>query len=152
METQQKQSKWAPVTTDWRNERYEAVGVNGNKVVIVKGQQFDKIAKLGGKNPLARLIDSFQVYYELQQKIQALQDQVSDLTLQLEEAKKKAKKSWDMECEARRDLAFMTSKFKDRDHRLAQLQNEGVLNRFYDFMLEAVYDKEHNFLYYVKRK
>ena len=145
-------SKWAPVTTDWRAEKYEAVGANGAKVIVVKGQQFDRISKLGGKNPLARLIDSFQVYYELKQKIAELQDQVSNLTLQLEEAKKKARKSWDGECDARRELAFMTSKFKDRDGRLAQLQNEGVLNRFYDFMLKPVRDKDGNFLYYVKKK
>lgn len=145
-------SKWAPVTSGWRAEKYEAVGAGGNKVVILKGTQFDRISKAGGKNPLCRLIDSFAIYYELKQKIAELQDQVSDLTLQLEEAKKKAQRHWDNECDARRELAFMTSKFKDRDHRLAQLQNEGVLNRFYDFMLEAVYDKEHNFLYYVKKK
>lgn len=152
METQQKQSKWAPVTTDWRAEKYEAVGVNGAKVVIVKGQQFDKIAKLGGKNPLARLIDSFQVYYEMQKRIQALQEQITELTLQVEEAKKKAKRHWDNECDARRELAFMTSKFKDRDHRLAQLEREGVLNRFYDFMLTPVRGKDGNTLYYVKKK
>lgn len=152
METQQKQSKWAPVTTDWRAEKYEAVGVNGNKVVIVKGPQYDRILKAGGKNPLCRLIDSFEVYYTLQKRIQELQGQVTELTLQVEEAKKKAKRHWDNECDARRELAFMTSKFKDRDHRLAQLQNEGVLNRFYDFMLTPVRDKDGNTIYYVKKK
>lgn len=145
-------SKWNPVTTQWREEQYEAVGANGAKVVVVKGTQYDRIAKAGGKNPLARLIDSFQVYYEMQKRIQALQDQVSNLTLQLEEAKKKAQRHWDNECDARRELAFMTSKFKDRDHRLAQLEREGVLNRFYDFMLTPVRGKDGNTIYYVKKK
>lgn len=145
-------SKWNPVTTQWREEQYEAVGANGSKVIVVKGTQYDRIAKAGGKNPLARLIDSFQVYYEMQKRIQALQDQVSNLTLQLEEAKKKAQRHWDNECDARRELAFMTSKFKDRDHRLAQLEREGVLNRFYDFMLTPVRGKDGNTIYYVKKK
>lgn len=145
-------NKWNPVTTQWREEQYEAVGANGAKVVVVKGQQFDRISKVGGKHPLARLIDSFAIYYELKQKIAELQDQVSNLTLQLEETKKKSQRHWDGECEARRDLAFMTSKFKDRDHRLAQLEREGVLNRFYDFMLTPVRDKDGNTLYYVKKK
>lgn len=144
--------KWKPVSTEWREGQYEAIGANGAKVIVVKGKQYDRIAKAGGKNPLCRLIDSFEVYYTLQKRIQELQDQVSNLTLQLEETKKKSQRHWDGECEARRDLAFMTSKFKDRDHRLAQLEREGVLNRFYDFMLTPVRDKDGNTLYYVKKK
>lgn len=151
METQQKQNKWAPVTTDWRAEKYEAVGAGGNKVVIVKGQQFDKIARLGGKNPLARLIDSFQVYYELQRRIQALQDQVTDLTLQLEEAKKKAQKAWDGECKARRDMAFLQSRLNDRDHILSDLRRMGVINEFNDIVITPVRDDNCKLIHYKKK-
>lgn len=151
METQQKQSKWAPVTTDWRAEKYEAVGAGGNKVVIVKGQQFDKIAKLGGKNPLARLIDSFQVYYEMQKRIQALQEQITELTLQVEEAKKKAKKSFAYECEARRDMVILKSRLNDRDQILSDLRHLGVINEFNDIMITQVRDKDYKLLYYKKK-
>lgn len=143
--------KWNPVTTQWRAEKYEAVGAGGNKVVIVKGQQFDKIAKLGGKNPLARLIDSFQVYYEMQKRIQALQDQVSDLTLQLEKAKKKAKKSFAYECEARRDIVILKSRINDRDRLLSDLRHLGVINEFNDIMITQVRDKDYKLLYYKKK-
>lgn len=143
--------KWAPVTTDWRAEKYEAVGVNGNKVVIVKGQQFDKIAKLGGKNPLCRLIDSFEVYYTLQKRIQELQGQVTELTQQVEEANKKAKKSFAYECEARRDIVILKSRINDRDRLLSDLRHLGVINEFNDIMITQVRDKDYKLLYYKKK-
>ena len=151
METQQKQSKWAPVTTDWRAEKYEAVGVNGNKVVILKGTQFDRISKAGGKNPLCRLIDSFAIYYELKQKIAELQDQVSNLTLQLEETKKKSQRHWDGECGARRDMAFLTVRFKDREKKLKELEQLGVINCFNDIVIEPVYGNDGKVSYYKKK-
>ena len=145
-------SKWNPVTTQWREEKYEAVGANGAKVVIVKGQQFDKIAKLGGKNPLARLIDSFQVYYELQRRIAELQGQVTELTQQVEEANKKAKKSFAYECEARRDMAFMKSRLEDREKKLKELEKLGIINCFNDIVVEPVYGDDRKVLYYKKKK
>lgn len=145
-------SKWAPVTTDWRAEKYEAVGAGGNKVVIVKGQQFDKIARLGGKNPLARLIDSFQVYYELQRRIQALQDQVAELTLQVEDAKMKARKSWNDELEARRDMVFLQSRLDDREKKLKELEQLGAINCFNDILIAPVRDENNNILYFKKIK
>ena len=144
-------SKWAPVTTDWRAEQYEAVGANGAKVIVCKGQQFDRISKVGGKNPLARLIDSFAIYYELKQKIAELQDQVSNLTLQLEEAKKKARKSWDSECEARRDIFILKTRINDRDHILSDLRHLGAINEFNDIVIEPVRDKDYKLLYYKKK-
>lgn len=145
-------SKWAPVTTDWRESKYEAVDANGAKVFVVKGRQFDRIAKAGGKNPLARLIDSFQVYYEMQKRIQALQDQVSNLTLQLEETKKKSQRHWDGECEARRDMAFLTVRFKDREKKLKELEQLGIINCFNDIVVEPVYDNDRKVSYYKKKK
>jgi len=143
--------KWAPVTTQWREEKYEAVGAGGNKVVIVKGQQFDKIAKLGGKNPLARLIDSFQVYYELQRRIQELQEKVTELTQQVEEANKKAKKSFAYECEARRDIFILKTRINDRDRLLSDLRHLGVINEFNDIVIREVRDKDYKLLYYKKK-
>lgn len=144
-------SKWAPVTTDWRAEKYQAVGANGAKVIICKGQQFDRISKVGGKHPLARLIDSFAIYYELKQKIAELQGQVTDLTLQLEEAKKKAKKSFAYECEARRDMVILKSRLNDRDQILSDLRHLGVINEFNDIMITQVRDKDYKLLYYKKK-
>lgn len=145
-------SKWAPVTETWRESKYEAVGAGGNKVVIVKGTQFDRISKAGGRNPLVRLIDSFQVYYEMQKRIQALKDQVTDLTTQLEEAKKKAKKSFAYECEARRDIVILKSRINDRDRLLSDLRHLGVINEFNDIMIREVRDKDYKLLYYAKKK
>ena len=144
-------SKWAPVTETWREERYEAVGANGSKVIVCKGQQFDRISKVGGKNPLARLIDSFAIYYELKRKIAELQDQVSNLTVQLEEAKKKAQRHWDHECEARRDMAFMKSRLEDREKKLKELEQLGIINCFNDIVIEPVRDKDYKLLYYKKK-
>lgn len=145
-------SKWAPVTTDWRAEKYEAVGANGAKVVILKGTQYDRIAKAGGKNPLARLIDSFQVYYEMQKRIQALQDQVAELTLQVEDANKKARKSWNDELEARRDMVFLQSRLDDREKKLKELEQLGAINCFNDILIAPVRDENNNILYYKKLK
>lgn len=145
-------NKWNPVTTQWREEKYEAVDVNGAKVFVVKGTQYDRIAKAGGKNPLARLIDSFQVYYELQRRIQELKDQVSDLTIQLEEAKKKAQRHWDHECEARRDMAFMKSRLEDREKKLKELEQLGIINCFNDIVVEPVYGDDRKVRYYKKKK
>ena len=145
-------SKWAPVTTDWRAEQYEAVGANGSKVIVVKGTQYDRIAKAGGKNPLARLIDSFQVYYELQRRIQALQDQVAELTLQVEDANKKARKSWNDELEARRDMVFLQSRLEDREKKLKELEQLGAINCFNDILIAPVRDENNNILYYKKIK
>lgn len=145
-------SKWAPVTTDWRAEKYEAVGANGAKVVILKGTQYDRIAKAGGKNPLARLIDSFQVYYEMQKRIQALQDQVAELTLQVEDAKMKARKSWNDELEARRDMVFLQSRLEDREKKLKELEQLGAINCFNDILIAPVRDENNNILYFKKIK
>lgn len=152
MEGKNGNQKWKPVSTEWRESKYEAVGANGAKVVIVKGKQYDRIAKAGGKNPLARLIDSFQVYYELQRKIAELQDQVSNLTLQLEETKKKSQRHWDGECEARRDMAFLTVRFKDREKKLKELEQLGIINCFNDIVVEPVYGDDGKVSYYKKKK
>jgi hypothetical protein len=144
-------SKWQPVTTQWREGQYEAIGANGAKVIIVKGQQFDRIAKAGGKNPLCRLIDSFQVYYEMQKRIQELQEQVTELTQQVEEANKKAKKSFAYECEARRDMVILKSRLNDRDRLLSDLRHLGVINEFNDIMITQVRDKDYKLLYYKKK-
>lgn len=144
--------KWKPVSTEWREGQYEAIGANGAKVIVVKGPQYDRILKAGGKNPLCRLIDSFQVYYETQKRIQELQEQVSDLTLQLEEAKKKAQKAWDGECKARRDMAFLQSRLNDRDHILSDLRRMGVINEFNDIVITPVRDDNCKLLHYVKKK
>lgn len=145
-------SKWQPVTTQWREEKYEAVDANGAKVFVVKGNQFDRIAKAGGKNPLARLIDSFQVYYEMQKRIQALQDQVAELTLQVEDAKMKARKSWNDELEARRDMVFLQSRLDDREKKLKELEQLGAINCFNDILIAPVRDENNNILYYKKIK
>lgn len=145
-------SKWAPVTTDWRAEKYEAVGANGSKVIVVKGTQYDRIAKAGGKNPLARLVDSFEVYFELQRRIQALQDQVAELTLQVEDAKMKARKSWNDELEARRDMVFLQSRLDDREKKLKELEQLGAINCFNDILIAPVRDENNNILYYKKLK
>jgi hypothetical protein len=67
-------SKWQPVTTQWREGQYEAIGANGARLIIDEGQQFDRIAKARGKNPLCRLIDPLQVYHEMQKPIQERQE------------------------------------------------------------------------------
>lgn len=145
-------SKWAPVTTQWREGQYEAIGANGAKVIVVKGKQYDRIAKAGGRNPLVRLIDSFQVYFEMQKRIQALQDQVAELTLQVEDAKMKARKSWNDELEARRDMVFLQSRLDDREKKLKELEQLGVINCFNDILIAPVRDENNNILYYKKIK
>lgn len=145
-------SKWNPVTTQWREEQYEAVGANGAKVTVIKGQQFDRISKVGGKHPLARLIDSFAIYYELKQKIAELKDQVAELTLQAEDAKMKARKSWNDELEARRDMVFLQSRLDDREKKLKELEQLGAINCFNDILIAPVRDENNKILYYKKIK
>lgn len=143
--------KWKPVSTEWREGQYEAIGANGAKVIVVKGKQYDRIAKAGGKNPLCRLIDSFEVYYTLQRRIQELQEKVTELTQQVEEANKKAQKSFAYECEARRDIFILKTRINDRDRLLSDLRHLGVINEFNDIMIREVRDKDYKLLYYKKK-